>query len=65
LYKLALFQKKSCFNFHVHVKEQSESDIFFRGGVQLENRTEQERSLWFPGAILLLIVGSPTGTEAL
>jgi len=27
-YKLTLFQKKSCFNFDVHVKERSEGDIF-------------------------------------
>jgi len=64
-YKLKLFLKKSCFNFDVHVKERSESVIFFCGGRQLENRTEKERSLWFPGTILLLIVGSPIGTEAL
>jgi len=64
-YKLTLFQKKSCFNFDVHVKERSESEIFFCRGRQLENRSEKERSLWFPGAILLLIVGSLTGTEAL
>ena len=44
-YKLTLFQKKSCFNFDVHVKERSESVIFFCGGRQLENRTEKERSL--------------------
>jgi len=57
-YKLTLFQKKSCFNFDVHVKERSESAIFFCGGRQLENRTKKERSLWLPIAILLLIVGS-------
>ena len=62
-YKFTLFQKKSCFNFDVHIKERNESDIFFCGGRQLENRTEKERSLWFPRAILLLIDGSPTGTE--
>jgi len=44
-YKLTLFQKKSCFNFDVHVKERSESVIVFCGGRQLENRTEKERSL--------------------
>ena len=45
LYKLTPFQKKSCFNFDVYVKERSESDIFFCGGRQLENPTEKERSL--------------------
>jgi len=39
-YKLTLFLKKSCFNFDVHVKERSESVIFFCGGQQLEYRTE-------------------------
>ena len=59
------FYRKAVLILMFTLKSEVTAVFIFCSGRQLENRTKKEWSLWFPDTILLSIVGSPTGTEAL